>query len=536
METRLKFDLPKDKSSIIKVLGVGGGGGNAVNHMYAQGIKGVDFVICNTDLQVLEASPIPNKIQLGSGLTQGLGAGSNPEVGKKAAMEAIEAIIDVLGVNTKMLFITAGMGGGTGTGAAPIIAKTAKELDILTVGIVTLPFSFEGKKRKDYADEGIENLKRSVDCLLVIGNDKIKQMYGNLPLRQAFSHANDILTTAAKGIAELITYPGYINVDFEDVKTVMKNSGVAIMGSATAEGENRAMEAVKSALASPLLNDNQIFGAKNILLNITSGSEEVLMDEVDLISNYIQSESGLNAEMIFGTSYDESLGDKLAVTIIATGFEARENKIIMSKIDETFVEPKQKFMLHEPEQKSEMIITNLVEETPEVKPEISEVPEMEIQEEPEMHFELKIEEEVFFEEEILEETTFSNEMVSEEEEIRNQVQDITTKEEELEELMSEVNNLVNFTDVDAVNDEQELRYEKHIQRIKELKNLNVTINSPGGIRDLEKEPAYKRKNKKLNDVPHSSEQQISRLTLFEDSVNNKAEIRTNNSFLHDNVD
>jgi len=540
METRLKFDLPKDKSSIIKVLGVGGGGGNAVNHMYAQGIKGVDFVICNTDLQVLEASPIPNKIQLGSGLTQGLGAGSNPEVGKKAAMEAIEDIIEVLGVNTKMLFITAGMGGGTGTGAAPIIAKTAKELDILTVGIVTLPFSFEGKKRKDYADEGIENLKRSVDCLLVIGNDKIKQMYGNLPLRQAFSHANDILTTAAKGIAELITYPGYINVDFEDVKTVMKNSGVAIMGSATAEGENRALEAVKTALASPLLNDNQIFGAKNILLNITSGSTEVLMDEVDLISNYIQSESGLSAEMIFGTSYDESLGEKLAVTIIATGFEPRENKIILQSLDENFVEQKQKFMLHEPTQKEEMIITTNIIETP---PE-PEIPSMEIQEEVEneMHFELKIEEEEveqieeIIEEVQFEETHFVEETNDEDDEIKFRVQDVVSKEEQIEELMNEVNNMVNNVSAEEINDEQEIKIEKHIQRIKELKNLNVTINSPGGIRDLEKEPAYKRKNKKLNEVPHSSEQQISRLTLFEDSVNNKAEIRTNNSFLHDNVD
>jgi cell division protein FtsZ len=268
METRLKFNLPKEKSSIIKVIGVGGGGGNAVNHMHDQGIKGVDFIICNTDLQALEASAIPNKIQLGASLTQGLGAGANPEVGKKAAMEAIEDIIDMLGVNTKMLFITAGMGGGTGTGAAPIIAKTAKEMDILTVGIVTTPFNFEGKRRKTFADEGLENLKRSVDCLLIISNDKIKDMYGNLALREAFGHANNILTTAAKGIAEIITHPGYINVDFEDVKTVMKTSGVALMGSAMAEGEDRALVAVKSALASPLLNDNQILGAKNILLNI----------------------------------------------------------------------------------------------------------------------------------------------------------------------------------------------------------------------------------------------------------------------------
>lgn len=535
MDTRLKFDLPKDKSSIIKVLGVGGGGGNAVNHMYSLGIKGVDFVICNTDLQVLEASSIPNKIQLGSGLTQGLGAGSNPEVGKKAAMEAIEDIIEVLGVNTKMLFITAGMGGGTGTGAAPIIAKTAKELDILTVGIVTTPFSFEGRKRKDYAFEGIENLKRSVDCLLVISNDKIKEMYGNLPLRQAFSHANDILTTAAKGIAELITHPGYINVDFEDVKTVMKNSGVALMGSATASGDNRAIDAVKTALASPLLNDNQIFGAKNILLNITSGSDEVLMDEVDLISNFIQNESGLTAEMIFGTSYDESLGDKLAVTLIATGFETRENKIIHNSINLNYDEPKQKFMLHDPEPKQEMIVENRVEQIEKFE-EVDDVKEEENAKD-EMRFELKIEEEeTFTVNEITSEETFENEIVNVDAEIKNRVHDVIAKEEQIEELMNEVNSMVNDIDADVNSEEQEMKIEKHIQRIKELKNLNVTINSPGGIRDLEKEPAYKRKNKKLNDVPHSSEQQVSRLTLFDDGSKNKAEIRTNNSFLHDNVD
>ncbi|MFI5221111.1 MAG: cell division protein FtsZ [Bacteroidia bacterium] len=526
MDTRLKFDLPKDKSSIIKVLGVGGGGGNAVNQMFSQGIKGVDFVICNTDLQVLEASPIPNKIQLGQGLTQGLGAGSNPEVGKKAAMEAIEDVIEVLGVNTKMLFITAGMGGGTGTGAAPILAKTAKELDILTVGIVTTPFYFEGKKRRDYANEGIENLKRSVDCLLVVSNDKIKQMYGNLPLREAFSHANNILTTAAKGIAELITFPGYINVDFEDVKTVMKNSGVAIMGSAMASGPERALEAVKAALASPLLNDNQILGAKNILLNITSGTDEVLMDEVDLISNYIQNESGLTAEMIFGTSYDETLGDQLSVTIIATGFETRENKIVFKTEKPEF---KQKFNLYEPPAKPAMVIETPVPEAPAVpEPTKDEIIE-DVKEE--MNFELKIEEETFTEEEITEETTF----ISEDEEIKSRVQEVIRKEEEI---VNEVNNeSVTFeAEAESESEEQNLKMEKYIQRMREMKNLNVTINTPDGLRDMEKEPAYRRKNKKLQEVPHSSEQHISRLTLFEDGTTNKTEIKTNNSFLHDNVD
>jgi cell division protein FtsZ len=543
----LKFDLPKDKSSIIKVLGVGGGGGNAINHMFEQGIKGVDFVICNTDLQALENSPIPNKIQLGAGLTSGLGAGANPEVGKKAAMEAIEDVIEILGVNTKMIFITAGMGGGTGTGAAPIIAKAARELDILTVGIVTTPFAFEGRKRKGFADEGLENLKKSVDCLLVINNDKIKEMYGNLPLREAFSHANNILTTAAKGIAEIITYPGYINVDFEDVKTVMQNSGVAIMGSATAEGENRAMEAVKSALASPLLNDNQITGAKNILLNITSGSEEVLMDEVDIISNFIQNEAGLTADIILGTSFDETLGNKISVTLIATGFETRQNKII-SRNEE--VAQSTKHVLYVPSQKEEMKVTPIIlndepvkiEPVQEIKPEIK---AEEITDE--IKLELRIEEEETFPldetaDEFIEISPVVNEIQEETEEEEESLNifsmeapaphasaEIQAEETEHFELFE-----LEYDQETSENDEQEAKIEKQIQRIKELKNLNVTLNSPGGIRDLEKEPAYKRKNKKLNDVPHSSESQISRLTLFDD--NNRSGLRTNNSFLHDNVD
>lgn len=530
----LKFDLPKDRSSIIKVLGVGGGGGNAVNHMFNQGIKGVDFVICNTDLQALETSPIPNKVQLGSGLTSGLGAGANPEVGKKAAMEAIEDIIDVFGVHTKMLFITAGMGGGTGTGAAPIIAKAARELDILTVGIVTTPFAFEGKKRKSHAEEGIEILKRSVDCLLVINNDKIKDMYGNLPIRQAFSHANDILTIAAKGIAEIITYPGYINVDFEDVKTVMQNSGVALMGSAMAEGENRAIRAVQAALASPLLNENQIRGAKNILLNITSGNAEVLMDEIDQISSYIQDEAGLTADMILGTSFDENIGDNLSVTLIATGFETRENKIIYHA---QTGEPKTKHVLYDQARPNEMIIMNpLDEKQPETQlTETPAAPPVSESAKEEIRFELRIENEPSPEDMEAEK--------DEDAEIRNRVQEIVNKESTenpMEEVIEQqfhfemINRSVEEDNLSV--EQQEMRFEKHIQRLKELKNLNVNIKSPGGIRDLEKEPAYIRKNKKLNEVPHSSENQVSRLSLFEEPNSQKTGIRTNNSFLHDNVD
>lgn len=318
----MKFDLPKDQASIIKVIGVGGGGSNAVNHMYNQGITGVDFMICNTDAQALEQSPIPNKIQLGTTLTEGLGAGANPEVGKNAAIEDVEAIKKVLANNTKMVFITAGMGGGTGTGAAPVIAETAREMGILTVGIVTIPFSFEGRRRKQQADEGLEALRASVDTLLIINNDKLRMMYGNLRMGEAFSKADDILTVAAKGISEIITVTGYVNTDFRDVQTVMRDGGTAIMGSGTAEGDNRAIDAVTKALASPLLNDNEIKGANHILLNITSGLEEITMDEIGDITDFIQDEAGLTADIIWGNCTDESLGDKVAVTVIATGFGA----------------------------------------------------------------------------------------------------------------------------------------------------------------------------------------------------------------------
>ena len=565
METRIKFNLPKEKSSIIKVIGVGGGGGNAVNHMHEQGIIGVDFIICNTDLQALEASAIPNKIQLGASLTQGLGAGANPEIGKKAAMEAIEDIIDMLGVNTKMLFITAGMGGGTGTGAAPIIAKTAKEMDILTVGIVTTPFNFEGKKRKTFADEGLENLKRSVDCLLIISNDKIKDMYGNLALREAFGHANNILTTAAKGIAEIITQPGYINVDFEDVKTVMKASGVALMGSAMAEGEDRALVAVKAALASPLLNDNQIVGAKNILLNISSGTEEILMEEFEQISSYIQNESGLSAELILGTSFDESLGNKISVTLIATGFESkpRENKVIIgSTISDNYVQTNYNNTIvadTKPEivqvvQTTPNTSVNNVFETKPVEKKVDEtirinlmedeLPIEEITFDNDLGFGLRIdeikEEESFdfnsFDAKI-EESYFTN---SNEELIEDDYLEVN-EDVFVDKIETTINAIVPKTyqisdELESNSMEQDKKIERQIQRIKELKNLNITINNPQGLRDLEKEPAYVRRNKKLDDVPHSSEKQISRLSLFEDLVSGKSEIKTNNSFLHDNVD
>ncbi len=342
-----EFDLPKDQASIIKVIGVGGGGGNAVNHMYQEGIEGVNFVVCNTDAQALQTSPVPNKIQLGPSLTQGLGAGANPEVGMQACEESIEEIRALLSKNTKMVFITAGMGGGTGTGAAPVVARIAREMGILTVAIVTTPFSFEGRKRHSHAMEGIQKLKDQVDTILVIGNDKIRTMYGNLTQSQAFSHANNILTTAAKSISEIITTPGFINVDFADVKTVMQSGGAAIMGCAYAEGELRAKLAVEAALNSPLLNDNQIRGAKNVLVNISSGAAEVTMDEFEEINDYIQSAAN-ETDIIFGSSRDMSLENKLMVTVIATGFEARL---------ETQYAPVQKVKVYDLDKQPEKVVT-----------------------------------------------------------------------------------------------------------------------------------------------------------------------------------
>ena len=318
----IKFETQGRTSSIIKVIGVGGGGNNAVNHMYNQGIVDVDFIQCNTDKQILDASPIPTKIQLG---VSGLGAGNKPEVGRKAAEESIEQIREVLEKDTKMLFITAGMGGGTGTGAAPVIASVARELDILTVGIVTIPFSFEGRKRKQQAEMGISELRKYVDTLLVINNDKLREYWGNLSLREAFAKADDVLTRAAKGIAEIITVKAYVNVDFEDVKTVMKDSGKALMGSSRASGEGRALKAAMEALNSPLLDDNTITGARNMLLYISSGKEnEITMDEVTEITSYIQDNAGNDVDIIWGVGYDDDLGEDIAITLIATSFEPKK--------------------------------------------------------------------------------------------------------------------------------------------------------------------------------------------------------------------
>lgn len=353
----IHFDLPKEKSSIIKVIGIGGGGSNAVNHMYSQNIEGVNFIICNTDAQAIQQSNVPNKVQLGPHLTQGLGAGANPEIGRQATEESLEEIKRILEVNTKMAFVTAGMGGGTGTGGAPIISKICKDLGILTVGIVTTPFSYEGRKRQQQAEEGIKNLKQYVDTLLVISNDKLRHQFGNLKMRDAFAKADNVLATAAKCITDVINSTGQINVDFADVCTVMKNGGVAILGNASCDGENRAQRAIEEALNSPLLNDNEIRGAKWILININSaeGEHEFTMDEVEIIQNYLLSQAGENTDVILGLGYDNNLGSQIGITLIATGFQhkdpftkrqtpkpevkEKEEKIIMTLGEQLFPKP-----------------------------------------------------------------------------------------------------------------------------------------------------------------------------------------------------
>ena len=347
-----QFDMPKNQSNVIKVIGVGGGGSNAINHMFSQGINGVDFVICNTDSQALDSSPVPNKIQLGVTLTEGLGAGANPEIGEQSAVESMEDIKAMLTTNTKMLFITAGMGGGTGTGAAPIIAKMAKDLNILTVGIVTIPFEFEGKMRNQQANIGVERLRDNVDSLIVINNNKLRDVYGNLGFKAGFSKADEVLATAARGIAEVITHHYTQNIDLRDAKTVLSNSGTAIMGSASASGTNRASEAISKALDSPLLNDNKIKGATNVLLLIVSGVEEITIDEIGEISDFIQSEAGHGANIIMGVGDDESLEDTIAITVIATGFNVEQQNDIVN------TESKKVIHILEDEQRAEQVLVS----------------------------------------------------------------------------------------------------------------------------------------------------------------------------------
>ncbi|WP_207424886.1 cell division protein FtsZ [Desertivirga brevis] len=551
----MQFEMLKEKSSIIKVVGVGGGGGNAVNHMFRQGITGVDFIICNTDAQALELSPIPNKVQLGASLTEGMGAGSIPEVGKNSAIENIEDIKRMIGANTKMLFITAGMGGGTGTGASPIIAKAAKEMDILTVAIITTPFSFEGKRRKMQAEEGLDELKKYVDSYLVISNDRLREIFGNLTLSAAFAQADNILTTAAKGIAEIITIPGYINVDFKDVRTVMSNSGVAIMGSYAAEGENRAHRAVEGALASPLLKDSEIQGARYILLNISSGSREVSMDEVSVITDYIQEEAGLAADLIWGNCVDESLGEKILVTIIATGFQTKEEREVEKS-------QQKKVSLLTPENAPMVKPVNAVNSFIAVEPKVADS-QIEAKAEEDMQSDLfggvfsqrnNVEERVPVvpsEPRIVRHTLHDEEPAAKPAEPSPFEFGVKTVESEFQFGGPKADDLrtpesygtpepqpvapqpVALNPDDSKTDESiEEQLRKSRERILRLKDLSMKLRTANGLQELENEPAYKRKQMALQQTPHSSESQVSRFTIS----NETGEIRPNNSFLHDNVD
>jgi len=631
----ISFDLPKNQSNVIKVIGVGGGGSNAVNHMYAQGIDGVDFVICNTDAQALQNSPIPTKIQLGITLTEGLGAGANPEVGEQAAIESIEEIKEMLSSNAKMVFINVGMGGGTGTGAAPVIARVARELDLLTIGIVTIPFSFEGKMRNEQAQKGIEKLRGYVDSLVVINNNKLREVYGNLGFKAGFSKADEVLSTASRGIAEVITHHYTQNIDLKDAKTVLSNSGTAIMGSAIASGTNRSQEAISKALDSPLLNDNKITGAKNVLLLIVSGSDEITIDEIGEINEYIQSEAKTDVNtsdvnIIMGVGEDESLGNAISVTIVATGFnkdqqheisnteakriihtlgddqeatfdflekriESPLKKQTFNPIDTTpVVEDKIVFDLGEEIETAFEIIptTDFIKNIDVVYDEISletiedfiitSIPSEKVEEPTQIYeeenqialtFDLPITEinkKPKFEEPAININTidvFDHQVLKPIKEIEEDVyfslEDFTELEDNLTKATKpivakeEVNEDLNFTlrsdskiGIDIKNhevidhkeinpleltiDELQKRAE---HRRQEMRNFNYKfVNRVNkNINEIEKEPAYKRMGVQLDDTAHSSEINQSRTTLEIDD-NDEIQFRSNNSFLHDNVD
>lgn len=565
----MEFDLPKENNSIIKVIGVGGGGSNAVNHMYNMGIIGVDFIVCNTDRQALDISPVPLKIQLGPSLTEGRGAGALPEVGMNAANENIEEIRELLSKGTKMVFVTAGLGGGTGTGAAPVIAQVAKDLGILTVGIVTVPFNFEGKKRRQQAEDGLEKMRQNVDTLLVINNERLYQISKNCTISQAFGMADDILTVAAKGIAELISVTGYINVDFNDVNTVMRNSGHAIMGSAHASGEDRALVAIKSALNSPLLNDNNINGARYVLLNITYGGSELTMDEINIITDYIQNEAGTNAEVIWGHGLDNSLGESLNITLIATGFSTASTPVHgLEKPMETKMidlEEDSKVEISTPLSNpvssfaasaitsvpvSEPISTPLDSFTS-TESTVSSTPEIEITEST-VVYELNdsVEETVSVSNEVESEVNFEkNETYTSENEVEFDWE-VTPVSEEVSnpfvaqtpveptptpsiqyELEDETDFSTPMPRSTMSPEEQQMKSQERVTRIKEY---TAKLKMADGITAFENEPAYVRRNIHLSDEAAPVEKQVSKFGLSDDS-DGTTRLR-GNSFLHDNVD
>ncbi len=530
----MKFDLPRELSSIIKVIGVGGGGSNAVNYMHAQGIKGVDFIICNTDRQALDSSSVPVKVQLGPALTDGLGAGSIPERGKDAAQENLDELRQILGARTKMVFITAGMGGGTGTGAAPVIAAIARELGILTVGIVTMPFQWEGRKRKLQAVGGIEDLRRSVDTLLVINNDRLRDLFGNLSLDNAFGHADNVLTTAARGIAEIITVTGKVNVDFEDVKTVMTNSGAAIMGMAEAEGEDRALRAAQEALASPLLNDNDIKGAKFVLLNITYGGREVLMDEISEITDHIQDAAGSSADVIWGYCREESLGERLRVTVIATGFQ---------------VNPETGAVGQAPEARKVIPLDADVPTmiTQPILSPVASAPQVPVTKAPEPAPEAPLE--PYLKPAAQQAPPAPEAVPSAPVAARSVELEVTPPAEDkvrydlYEEPAPTTGAPVDSTAPLLANTGARLSPTEHQTRVEErlvrMREMTLRLRSTNGINEMEREPAYVRKRVALSDGPRSTDSNVSRYTLTEDQDENgerRVELRRNNPFLHDNVD
>ncbi len=580
----MQFNIPQSSNSPIKVIGVGGGGSNAVNTMFEQGITGVDFIVCNTDAQALDISPVPRKVQLGATLTGGQGAGSLPEVGKNAAIESLDEVTDLLGADTSMVFVTAGMGGGTGTGAAPVIAQACKDRDILTVGIVTVPFMFEGRRRNQQASEGLEAMRAAVDTLLIIRNDKLRELFGNQTIRSAFANADQILCTAAKGIAEVITLTGEINVDMNDVNTVMRNSGRAIMGSGSASGQGRAQKAVTDALESPLLNDSDITGANFVLLNITFGTEEILMDEIMDITDYIQDAAGQTAEVIWGYGTDPNLGEDLCVTVIATGFDATTSKSV------TQAEGPKKIWLHSNDKGEEQTTSpaNGAEQTePFLKqdeepatdvdrnkwdvnmpqrelfptPEstttsdtdipstekLADLPQdslkhAEAQEnnEPELNQDLPEtprEEEVSTNEEFI---IYNLDEVPEPDDLTADVakNEDTPEEPESNQFQIAEDNTAEQASPSA-QPSREAFAERQRQITRSLAEFKSKLNLPGRIADLENEPAYKRRNVSIDDTPQSSDSQVSRMHLseeFDEEGNRRVELRNDNSFLHDNVD
>jgi len=545
IETEFEFQLPKNQSSQIKVMGVGGGGSNAVNYMFEHGIKGVDFVICNTDLQALEASPIPTKIQLGENLTEGLGAGSNPDVGMKAAQESADRINELLDANTKMLFITAGMGGGTGTGAAPVIAEIAREKGILTIAVVTHPFTNEGGYRKQYAKEGLEELKKQVDTLLIINNDKLIEVYGDLTLTQAFGKANEVLNTATKGIAEVISQHLLVNIDLNDARKVLENSGTAVMGQAQATGENRAIEAVTEALDSPLLNDNEIYGAEQVLLKIVTGSgdDEIKMSELSKIKNKIQSAAGRDVNIIEGIGIDPDLGSAVSVTVIATGFETKrvndpitidlessdfskddeklENNFINEKTDSSNV---QQTLSLEEDSLQDYSETKYQNNLSSFKDKEYQNVEASVLVEEKIVLELEDEEP----EEAMPSISLDLDEKIEEENSEEFISDILNSEEDIQNESND-NEIILNSDTETLTNANSMRVEAR-ERENRLREISIKLRTPSGLTKLENEPAYKRSNVTLEKNTHSSENELSRLSL------NKEGLQNSNKFLHDNVD